>query len=314
MVDGLWTQTYCCSHSCFSNNWDTPIVDSLLPRNVLLMIPGNPGIAEYYLPFLTTVKSQLGPKLDIIAVSYPGFTANDHVLLSLKEQVDHKIALLDLLIDIYPDNTRFFIAGHSVGAYMAHQILKARPYSNITRVISLFPTLHSMAVTPRANQVAPLTNAFVRSCLVLIVFWLSFLPSAFLLPIAELVDGQGGEDKRRILRLTVQKYLHSNVLNSALFLANNEFKLIKELDKKAIDSHQERYIMYYSKTDGWTPLEDHYELIKKEFPKVDLHLCEHDTDHAFVVSDSERMGHKVVEWLTPLISLPFHSNKISIVQ
>lgn len=37
---------------------------------IFLMIPGNPGVISYYLPFLTTIYNKLEKRIDIIGGNY----------------------------------------------------------------------------------------------------------------------------------------------------------------------------------------------------------------------------------------------------
>lgn len=72
-------------------------------------------------------------------------------MYTLEEQVENKIAILDRLREIYPAETRFILAGHSMGGWLALQVLKARA-SHIERIFELFPTIHRIADTPNGRK------------------------------------------------------------------------------------------------------------------------------------------------------------------
>ncbi|KAF9311791.1 hypothetical protein BG003_007014 [Podila horticola] len=126
-------------------------------RTVLLMIPGNPGLIDYYTPFLQTVHDTCQGKIDIFGASHLGHSSGRHVtdpsrLFTLQEQVDSKIAIFDALTEKFPKGTRFVLAGHSMGSWLALKVLKARPNHGIERVFELFPTIHKIADTPNGRN------------------------------------------------------------------------------------------------------------------------------------------------------------------
>jgi alpha/beta superfamily hydrolase len=69
-------------------------------------------------------------------------------LYGLQEQIDHKIACLDLLRSENPSDTQYILMGHSMGSYVCAEVLKQRQQHNIIRLIALFPTLREIALTP----------------------------------------------------------------------------------------------------------------------------------------------------------------------
>ena len=72
---------------------------------------------------------------------------NENRLFSLQDQIDHKIACFDILGQENPD-TEFIFMGHSIGAYISVEVLKKRHTRNITRVITLFPTIREIGLSP----------------------------------------------------------------------------------------------------------------------------------------------------------------------
>lgn len=73
-------------------------------------------------------------------------------MFSLEEQVESKIAILDRLREIYPAGTRFILVGHSMGAWLALRVLKARSNHGIERIFQLFPTIDKIADTPNGRK------------------------------------------------------------------------------------------------------------------------------------------------------------------
>jgi predicted alpha/beta hydrolase family esterase len=214
-------------------------------------------------------------------------------MYSLDEQVAHKIDFLDHLAEINPIDTKYYLSAHSLGTYMSVQIMKARPQMNIVKVISLFPTMHSMGETPNAKNIKPLTHPISRLVLSAVAHALSFVP----IRLVSTVVGYFSEQSAHAMEVSMKYLLNRKTLNSVLYLAGCEFEQIQELDHDVIDEHQDRWVMYFSQRDGWAPM-DHYHLIKDNFPRVQAHLCQEDIGHAFVMDHSETMARKVIDWLS----------------
>ncbi|KAJ3262344.1 hypothetical protein HK103_002785 [Boothiomyces macroporosus] len=261
----------------------------------LIFFPGNPGLASFYVEFLSKIHDELNGDLDIICCSYPGHSPADGSMLNLDEQIQHKIDLVDYLSESLSD-TKFYIGGHSIGAHMAINVIKHRPNHNIVKVFALFPTLHGMAETPRGKEVSKITGAVARSVIAWVVVVLNILPMALLVKICQLVTKQ----PKPMAQVTVQQLCRYNTIKSVLHLADWEMKQVIELDKDTINKHCDKLVMYYSQDDGWVPM-DYYHEIKAEFPDVEIHLCKDGMDHAFVTHHSVAMGVKMAGWIRNLI-------------
>ncbi|KAF9366643.1 hypothetical protein BGX34_011682 [Mortierella sp. NVP85] len=262
------------------------------------MIPGNPGLVEYYTPFLQSVYDTCQERIDIFGASHLGHSAGSHItdpsrMYTLEEQVESKIAILDRLREIYPAETRFILAGHSMGSWLALQVLKARS-NHIERVFGLFPTIHRIADTPNGHKLKHLFRPTVRA---IVGGSVSVLRAIFPDPkgfqsLVGLVTGQDGD----MAKVTSQDLLHSSVVKNCLFLASQEMVQIKVLDRQLIEEHTSKFVFYYGKTDEWSPIENYYEM-QSEFPKVKSYLCEQGMAHAFVLKHGVEMGQLVGGWI-----------------
>ncbi|KAG0205670.1 hypothetical protein BGX28_002741 [Mortierella sp. GBA30] len=269
---------------------------------VLLMIPGNPGLIDYYIPFLQTVHDTCQGRIDIFGASHLGHSAGSHVidpsrLYSLEEQVENKIAILDRLREMYPAGTRFILAGHSMGSWLALRVLKARPNHGIVRIFELFPTIHRIADTPNGRKMKNLFKPTARSIIGGTVSTLRFIFSAP--PILQSIVGViTGQDKD-MAKVTSQDLLHSSVVKNCLFLAGQEMEAIKLMDKELIEKHASKFVFYYGKTDEWSPIDNYYEM-RDQFPKCKSYLCNQGMVHAFVLGHGEAMGLLVGGWINDL--------------
>lgn len=166
-----------------------PQVFAERPYNTLLVffITGNPGLAAYYEPFLTTLNSELqrrSPELDLFVhcVSLPGFNVNPSYYgpgrtgsppppYSLDEQIEKvKYQLWSSSVSAnrwrrqgYGEETplNVILIGHSVGAYILLEILR-NPHTlgeddlgmNIAGGICLFPTIVDIAKSSNGRMAA----------------------------------------------------------------------------------------------------------------------------------------------------------------
>ncbi|KAJ3261466.1 hypothetical protein HDU77_000839 [Chytriomyces hyalinus] len=291
---------------------------SVAPKTVFVMIPGNPGVVEYYSDFANALfnavkRSDSAANFDVISLSHPGHSFLDHgdseVLsswnkyfgtfpadnpLNLRQQMDHKICLFDHIVSLYPAETRFILAGHSIGSYMALEVLKARS-DRISQVVLLFPTITEIAASKKGQIVSKITLPGVRHTVSAILFalrpFLAFFP-VVLYGLVALFTGMTGDP----LTVTVERLLHHNSGLHALTLGAWEMKQVLDLDAETISNNLDKLVLYYGPEDGWAD-ETYYRQIKERFPGIKALLCEDGVTHDFVVGYSEIMARKVAQWL-----------------
>ncbi|KAF9113421.1 hypothetical protein BGX27_001596 [Mortierella sp. AM989] len=271
-------------------------------HTVLFMLPGNPGLIDYYIPFLQTVHDTCQGKIDIFGASHLGHSAGSHItdssrLYTLEEQVESKIAIVDRLREMYPSGTRFVLAGHSMGSWLALQVLKARPNHGIERVFELFPTIHKIADTPNGRRMKHLFKPTTRSIVGGVVSTLRFVFSAP--PVLRSIVGLTTGQDKDMAEVTSHKLLYSSVVKNCLFLAGQEMETIKAMDREMLEQHASKFVFYYGKTDEWSPIENYYEM-RDEFPKIKSYLCNQGMVHAFVLGHGEAMGVLVGGWINDM--------------
>ena len=83
-----------------------------------------------------------------------------------------------------------------------------------------------------------------------------------------------------------------DVCNNCLYMAGTEMEHIRDLDEAHIEAHLPKLSLYYGRTDGWVPLA-HYERMKERFPHADIHLCNPEIPHAFVLGYSDAVARLV---------------------
>lgn len=154
------------------------------PQTYLLFLPGNPGLIEYYRAFLRTLSTLLGRRINILGISHAGFHTRQTEARpdapgywTLSEQIEQKVHLVEWLGGLDPragtsegssssnegerrhgESTRVIIAGHSVGAFIAMEVLRvlgeqrkkqgSRGGIDVIGGVMLFPTIVDIAKSP----------------------------------------------------------------------------------------------------------------------------------------------------------------------
>jgi hypothetical protein len=90
----------------------------------LLVVPGNPGHAQWYSVFTRQLHAAFGGAADVCAVSHVGHDVDCLTggrLFGLEEQVQHKVALLQEVV-LRPGRPPCAILAHSIGAWITLQV------------------------------------------------------------------------------------------------------------------------------------------------------------------------------------------------
>ena len=104
---------------------------------------GNPGLVEFYAPFLSSLQErEASARLAILAHGHLNHTTLPEVEhntsdCSLVAQVQSAIEAFDALKTEFGNGTELFLIGHSVGAWIASQVCYSRRLS-----VPSFSTLH----------------------------------------------------------------------------------------------------------------------------------------------------------------------------
>ena len=119
-------------HQHGSYNSDTFQIVSESPSSahdqlLVLFVPGNPGLIDWYIPFLTHLQLLLPKNAAVYACGQSGHTLHCPTDLhsrtaSLQDQVDSKVAFLTELRKKHGLETPVLLIGHSVGCYILQQV------------------------------------------------------------------------------------------------------------------------------------------------------------------------------------------------
>lgn len=152
----------------------------------VLVIPGNPGVVQFYENFASTLFRELGGSASITVISHIAHTELDWEnggLFSLAQQIEHKIQFLegqmapeDLATNLPgginrepvdrrqtddSESVPWILVGHSIGAHISLQLLRKFGPTKICHVAGLYPFLEvntestEQAMLNRLAHIAP---------------------------------------------------------------------------------------------------------------------------------------------------------------
>ncbi|KAH7910696.1 hypothetical protein BJ138DRAFT_1087080 [Hygrophoropsis aurantiaca] len=277
----------------------------LSPTRVLVFIPGNPGLIEFYPPFLSAIhdKDESG-RLAILSHShlnhaptlalpkYVPSTGVSSALCGLAFQVQNALRIYDAVRSTFDSDIKIILAGHSVGSWIALQVLKARP-NPVSGIFLLFPTITDIAKTPNGRKLSwafssPIPR--IASGLSRVLWALPFQLLRRLFPAYPL-------EQVRVL----QSLLRSpTAIYAALTMAHDEMEHIQQLDQSMLDLYRHQICLYFAETDDWVG--EQKEVILNAFKAdpgaVRVVHGHRNIPHAFCINHGEELAAQCHEWLS----------------
>ena len=262
---------------------------------LLLIVPGNPGMAHFYITFATHLFELGRGAYDVSVVSHAGHSPGVAKPVdspackdwySLEDQLAHKMSYVRQQA---ANKEVLYLVGHSIGCYIILEMLKQLPPARIKKVAFLFPTIEKMALTPNGKIFSRLFPTY-RKPAVTLVGISSWIPDAirqFVLTSYFLYRRATPEHAEHMARGTMN--ITGPSLYNILCLAGQEMQDVCELPENIISEHIEKMAFYYGSDDPWT-LKSCYEDMIERFPDKDVNLCANGYSHAFVITTSKEMA------------------------
>lgn len=282
-----------------------------VPRSaILFFIPGNPGISAYYRTFFDALQSR-HPGLDIVTSNHVGFNGADTPrpakYIDLDAQIAHKIDLLEAILfgrsaEEKSRRIPIFLAGHSVGAYMAIKVLAARPEC-VARVYLLFPTLSHIAQSPQGVVTTALLRVpgLVSAASNLVWGISAVMPLSWKYAVVRWFTGFSGD----AVAVTADQVLTRTAVHSALTLARSEMSEINAPDRAFWTKFASRCRAYWATSDRWVADKHRAELLGMA-QGMESHHCG-EAPHAFCIRHGELVAEQVADWLDRDIPLGYES-------
>ncbi|KAF9527779.1 hypothetical protein CPB83DRAFT_855611 [Crepidotus variabilis] len=268
------------------------------PEQILLFVPGNPGLVDFYIPFLSAVyanSSSAGiailahglldhtPGIENAPSRYP---ADDILTI----QVETSIEILDTITNTYP-GVRVVTVAHSLGTWINLRMMKARPGA-ITSSFLLFPTLSNLANTPKGRLVWRLFSPLPRRILSSLAFLVDYIPDLVLAQLLPLWP----EHQRLVMRRFASS---SSCVNASIATAHAEMKEILDLDLESVEANRNRLWFYYGETDHWVG-EEKTSFLKAFDPNGQSAQILHgpsEVPHEFCINHSDLLAKDCIQWL-----------------
>ncbi|XP_053141169.1 lipid droplet-associated hydrolase isoform X3 [Hemicordylus capensis] len=274
------------------------------PRLLFLVIPGNPGLAGYYQTFIQALYCALNQQYPVWVISHAGHCRVPHGMDMMEEtdvkelhdvfglhgQTQHK---LNFLRQNVPKDTKLVIIGHSIGCYIALEMMKQALEQEVLRCVMLFPTIERMAQSPLGKICTPLFCQ-LRYVLYMPIYLATLLPDRVKHFLVRLLNRQKNTEESSLI--TTVGLLNVGCIANAMYMASQEMREVVERDSTTIRQHLKKLTFYYGTGDMWCPMQ-YYEEMKMEFPDGDIRLCEKGISHAFVLESSKEMAVMVADWL-----------------
>jgi pimeloyl-ACP methyl ester carboxylesterase len=261
-------------------------------KQVILLIPGNPGIISFY----TTVIQKLyqETKIPVIGLSHPGLSKDlapsAEGPMTCRMQVQHK---LDFIEKHIPSDVKLILVGHSIGGFMAVEIMKGiADRDQILHSILLMPALNDLRSSIGATFFA--VGNFFRVFIYLFVFIVSLFPEKFMLNCFKKVTSLFVNDVDEDSLKGLYQLFSIKAVSNSLALGRDEMKQVAERDNLFIRQNLSKVSFVYAAVDEWIPIR-FVDDLKEEFPSADVTVLQ-GVVHAFMMDKT--MGSDVLRILT----------------
>lgn len=280
-------------------------------REVVLVLPGNPGVAQFYGPFMLALRAALGPSVGLLCCGYAGHSLSTPVNggpFSVHDQVEVVATTAARVLAAHPD-AALHLVGHSIGAHIALTVADRLPQSNVATVAGLFPTVHRIADSPAARWLWPLLLPVVRHCVAAAGALLGCLPSQLRARAVRCCKPQLADDGAREFDGVIARMASYRVLLNVLHMAHTEFAAVGDVDRGLARRHAHHLVLYYGVVDKWVPPE-HRDVLQEvldaplrpaaaaegtRFPRVVMDGT--GAPHAYVLTHSAAVGAAVAQLL-----------------
>ncbi|KXN85673.1 hypothetical protein AN958_10856 [Leucoagaricus sp. SymC.cos] len=302
--------------------WWPPLRPGTRIETVVLFIPGtlllssrNPGLLDFYTPFLTALQDKdITENLAVLAQAHidhtPGIYkhTSPHSRHSLSAQVQNAIQLFDAALAEFSP-ARVMLIGHSVGAWVSlqasftprlisalcspvSQVLKAR--SNLVAgVFLLFPTICHIADTPNGKKLSLLFKPVPRRIIARLSVVGRNLPICIL---HRLVGREWPIFQLKVLRELIRS---PESVRATLRMGDEEMLEIRELDVALLHENRQRLWFYFADRDGWVGKQKNLILnsFKPDAGSLRITYGDPSIPHAFCINYGEEVAQQCHRWL-----------------
>ena len=188
-------------------------------RDIVVMIPGNPGSSSFYTEFLTHLLGLTEHRA--VCIGLAGHSGANEGTFSVHDQITFVSSIVTRILDVNQE-ARVHIVGHSVGAFIGMHVAAGMVEDKVATYKGLFPTV---------EHIVKGSNAIMRPL---------FLPGMF-----RIHPTKGALAKREIVSLYTQQSLKQSLAYLLQFQHQTKmpFSAKKNIQAKAIQ--RESTIFFY---------------------------------------------------------------------
>ena len=248
-----------------------------------IILPGNPSIAELYIPFGNLLKNKFNYPYIICSL-----ISNDLKEYSLKKCIESKKNFFEYLLKSNPKG-KYIILGHSIGCYILLQALKdQKTINNIIGIYCIFPALQNLYICfPNIYKVITF-NYFIINIVSVLIKILKILPLYLIILIFKLLSDVPSDYIKNIIN-----NVDFSSIKQILILAKDEGQYIKGYNTDLIiflNKISNKLRMIYGKYDRYGNEE-----IAKKFKEIvpGSNVIIVNILHAFVLGYSQNIFDKI---------------------
>ncbi|KAI5948854.1 hypothetical protein KGF57_005252 [Candida theae] len=294
-------------------------------NDILIMIPGNPGLVGYYITFLDYIQRAI-PQFEIFGMDYLGFgksesTKQQHIY-TVEEQINHKYQVIKNKIEQQSIKPNLYFLAHSLGGFITQRTVKRLLEDDdlsgkfeVKFVGLITPTTNDIAGSESGTKFTKLINARIPVVGLAMTFgtMCSYIPESaqrYILtrhwaPPKEVIEEGSNHENvglQHSLETTLELINSPSAINQALNMAKDEMKVITNSD----DVNDWMYVnnrfafknwCFFAQQDHWVSNKTRNYLISK-YGNVDprrnkFEICENVENpikHAFVLNQSKEFA------------------------
>uniref|UniRef100_A0A6A7GC25 Lipid droplet-associated hydrolase n=1 Tax=Hirondellea gigas TaxID=1518452 RepID=A0A6A7GC25_9CRUS len=280
------------------------------PTEIVLFLPGNPSLMNFYKQFCRELYSELGGRKAVWSITMGEQAATRHAFWetmkprptpSLEKQLQHKA---EFISEYIPSNAKVSIIGYSISCYLLLDMLRQENFAigttdsgtktndDITVVDSvylIFPTIERMKETPLGRIFLPALSYFTWFIL-MFAYIVCVVPPFIKFPVIRriLTSGDGKPPQDQFVQGAIEM-IHPVMLKRVLNTLKEELEKVVELDLHIIEKNRQKIVFYYGSYDGLCPKKFLFELQDK-VPELRAYLCQDSLHHVYVTHTSVQMA------------------------
>lgn len=276
------------------------------PQELIYIVPGNPGLCEFYFDFAESLSQQF-PKSLVICASYRGFDvfgpSGPLKLHRLADQVNHKLEFLDFILATHPSISKVALLGHSVGSWVCQRM--AVQHESVKFVGLLTPTVHNIALSSQGQKFVTLTKLvkpmfvfFLVSALLMVLPFSNWL-------VSKAVPLLHPEVRAETLTCAVALATNPSVIYQVMGLAMEEMLVIGgTIEPTDIGGFWDRFPVFalFAENDHWVSRQSREALIEHARTRRNVTTEVAAVSHAFCLKESEAVSVLVANQIKKHIS------------